>query len=339
MSEQRWLDESSPVCICGQGGITLSEVILDTAWNYTQTNPYRRKIAEGMPPLIITCAVSGDHQKSENPNIPVTAEEQAEEAAQVYAAGASIIHIHGREESDPSKTSSDAKRYYQINAMMRAKAPDIVIDNTQTATAMSIDPGQLLGTALRYKSAPLEAKPEIMALNPGPMTFRGHPDNPSAVLVTTFDDTLRAAMALRENGIKPQVFLYHPGHLDIMEYLIQHDALARPYFVQLVFGQQSGIATSPDNLLLMVRNLPEGAIFQTCALGLEAVHVNTLAILLGGHVRTGLEDNLWYQQGELAQSNVQLVERIARIAKDLGRRVATGPEARQMLGIGAPSAY
>ena len=73
--------------------------------------------------------------------------------------------------------------------------------------------------------------------------------------------------------------------------------------------------------------------------GLEAVQVNTLAILLGGHVRTGLEDNLWYQRGELAQSNAQLIQRLVRIAGDLGRRVATGPETRQMLGIGAPSTY
>ncbi len=308
-------------------------------WDYTDTRQYRKKIAEGMPPLIITCAVSGDHQKSENPNVPVTAEEQAEEAARVYAAGARIIHIHGREASDPTQTSSDPKRYYEINAMMRAKAPEIIIDNTQTVTELTVGPDELLGKAHRYKSAPLEAKPEIMALNPGPMTFRGHAGHPSSVLVTTFDDTLRAAQALRERAIKPQVFLYHPGHLDIMDYLIQHDALDKPYFVQLVFGQQSGIATSPDNLLMMVRNLPEDTLFQTCALGLEALHVNVLAILLGGHVRTGLEDNLWYQRDEPAPSNVWLVERLVRMANDLGRRVATGQEARQMLGIGSPTTY
>jgi 3-keto-5-aminohexanoate cleavage enzyme len=312
---------------------------MEIAWRYTDTREYRRKIAEGMPPLIITCAVTGGNQKQQNPNVPITAEEQAEEAAKVYAAGARIIHIHGRESGDPTRTSSDASRYYAINALMRAKAPDIMIDNTQTNTLLSTPPGELVGYARRYKSAPLEAKPEIMAINPGPMTFRGKNGAASNTIVTTFDDTLRAAIAYREHGIKPQVFLYHPGHLDIMDYLIQHDALAKPYFVQLVFGQQSGIATSPDNLLLMARNLPEDSIFQTCALGLEALPVNVLAILLGGHVRTGLEDNLWYQKDELAQSNVQLVERIVRIAHDLGRRVATGAEARQMLGVGAPSTY
>ena len=97
---------------------------MDLTWNYTDTRAYRRHIAEGMPPVIITCAVSGDYQKSQNPNIPVTAEEQAQEAANVLAAGASIIHIHGREAHDSTITSSNPERYYQINAMMRAKAPD-----------------------------------------------------------------------------------------------------------------------------------------------------------------------------------------------------------------------
>ena len=178
-----------------------------------------------------------------------------------------------------------------------------------------------------------------MALNPGPMTFRGKGGSPSSVIVTTFDDTERAAKTLRERNIKPQVFLYHPGHLDILEELIARDALDRPYFVQLVFGQQSGIPTSLENVLSMVRNLPEGCIFQTCALGLEAVQVNTLSILLGGHVRTGLEDCLMYQRDEPAQSNVQLVERIARIANDLGRPVASAEEARRMLGLGPPTQY
>ena len=222
--------------------------------------------------------------------------------------------------------------------MMRAKAPRIIIDNTQTGTQMTVAAGELAGTLHRWLP-PLAAKPEIMALNPGPMTFRGSMGHPSSTLVTTFDDTLRAAIAFREHDIKPQVFLYHPGHLDLMDYLIQQNALTKPYFVQLVFGQQSGIATSPDNVLNMVRNLPDGTVFQTCALGLEAIQMNTFAILLGGHVRTGLEDNLQYQKGELAKSNVQLVERIVTMANALGRRVATGPEARQLLGLGVPSSY
>lgn len=310
---------------------------MDISWNYTDTRQYRRKIAEGMPPLIITCAVTGGHQKEENPAVPVTAEEQAEEAAAVYAAGAQIIHIHGRQAEDPTRDSNDPARYREINALMRSKAPQIIIDNTQTGAELSIESGTLTGKAYWYKSAPLEAKTEIMALNPGPMTFRGKKNSPSSVLVTTFDDTERTANQLRERHIKPQVFIYHPGHLDLLDYLISCDALDKPYFVQLVFGQQSGIATSPDHVLSTIRNLPPDCIFQTCALGLEAIHVNVLSILLGGHVRTGMEDCLLYQRDEPARGNVQLIERIVRIASDLGRRVATAKEARQMLGLGPPT--
>ena len=243
---------------------------METTWNYTDMREYRSKIAEGMPPLIISCAVTGGYQKHENPNVPVSAEEQAQAAADVCAAGACIIHIHARQADDPTQESTDPARLREINAQMRAKAPEIIIDNTQTCTELSVGPDELVGKALRFKSAPLDANPEIMALNPGPMTFRGKSGSPSSVIVTTFDDTERAANTLRERNIKPQVFLYHPGHLDILEDLITHDALDKPYFVQVVFGQQSGISTSPENVLSMVRNLPEGCIFQTCALGLEA---------------------------------------------------------------------
>lgn len=202
------------------------ETATDLTWEYLDRHPYTRRIKEGMPPVIITCAVTGEHQKSQNPNVPATAEEQAADAAAVCAAGASIIHIHGREAEDPTKTSADAARYYKINAMMRARAPEIIIDNTQTADELPVAGGYVAGSLRYYKSAPLEAKPEIMALTPGPMTFRGgheaeYGGAKSSVLITSFDDTLRTAIALRKHRIKPQVFLYHPGHLDLLDYLIR----------------------------------------------------------------------------------------------------------------------
>ncbi|MBV7328196.1 3-keto-5-aminohexanoate cleavage protein [Chloroflexi bacterium TSY] len=312
---------------------------MNITWNYTDQRAYAERIHEGMPPVIISAVVTGGHQKSENPAVPVTAEEQAEAAAAVFEAGATIIHIHARQADDPIQPSHEAERYREINDMMRAKAPQILVDNSQGVADLSSEGSEFVGSAHYYKSAPIEAGPDIMALNPGPMTFRGGAaytgggDSPSKVYLATFDDTERAAHRLRERGIKPQVFLYHPGHLDILDYLIKRNALDKPYFVQLVFGQQSGISTSMDSFLYMVRNLPEDCIFQTCALGLEELHVNVMAMLLGGHVRTGLEDCIHYQRGELAQSNVQMVERIVRMANDMGRRVATIEETRQMLGI------
>jgi len=306
---------------------------MKNTWEYTNRWEYVKRVAEGMPPAIITAAVTGGHQKSENPNLPVSPEEQAQAAAEVYAAGASIIHIHARDRADPSKESNDPELFCVIDGLIREKAPDILIDDSQTVTELAVPDSPLLGKLGYWKSGPIEARPDIMALNPGPMTFRGHGNSPSAAYVTTFDDTLWSANLLRERGIKPQVFLYHPGLLDLMEYLIQHDGLDKPYYVQLVFGQQSGIPTSPDSVLYMVRNLPEETVFQTCALGLEEVQVNGLALLLGGHCRTGMEDCVNYQLGEPATGNAQFVERVVRMARDLGRRAASAAETRQMLGM------
>ncbi len=312
---------------------------MDITWDYTNQREYVKRISEGMPPVIISAVVTGGHQKSENPAVPVTAEEQADAAAEVFAAGATIIHIHARQAGDPTQSSHEADRYREINDLMRAKAPQILVDNSQGFADLTTAGSDFVGTAHHYKSAPIDAGPDIMAFNPGPMTFRGGAaytggdSGPSKVTVATFDDSERTAHRLRERGIKPQVFLYHPGHLDILDYLIQRDALDKPYFLQLVFGQQSGINTSMDSFLYMVRNLPEDSLFQTCALGLEELQVNVMAMLLGGHVRTGLEDCIHYQRGELAQSNAQMVERIARFANDLGRGVATIEETRRMLGI------
>ena len=304
-----------------------------TTWNYTHAREYVRRIKEGMPPVIISAAVTGGHQKCENRNVPVTAQEQADAAAAVFAAGATIVHIHARQAEDPTLPSHEADRYREINDLIRSRAPEILIDDSQTVAELPTEGGEMIGTVGYFKSAPIEAGPDIMALNPGPMTFRGVSGAPSRVYAGTFDDTERTANVLRERGIKPQVFLYHPGHLDILEYLIEKGALDKPYFVQLVFGQQSGIPTSPDSVLYMVGNLPEESLFQTCALGLEEIQVNVLALLLGGHVRTGMEDCIDYQRDEPARGNAQLVERIVRIANDLGRRVATVEETRQMLGI------
>ena len=312
---------------------------METTWDYADQREYVRHIREGMPPVIISAVVTGGHQKSENPAVPVTAEEQADAAAAVFEAGATIIHIHARQADDPTQAAHDAERYREINELMRAAAPQILIDNSQGFADLDTAGSGLEGTAHLYRSAPIEAGPDIMAFNPGPMTFRGGAaytgggGGPSKVTLATFDSSERTALRLREKGIKPQVFLYHPGHLDILDYLIERDALEKPYFLQLVFGQESGINTSMDSFLYMVRNLPEDSVFQTCALGLEELHVNLMSMLVGGHVRTGLEDCIHYQRGELAESNAQMVARIARIAQELGRGVATVEETRAILGI------
>jgi 3-keto-5-aminohexanoate cleavage enzyme len=319
-----------------EGRKTLDET--SPSWSFVDAREYAQRINDGMPPVIVTCATTGEHRKRDHARLPASAEEQAEAAKALFAAGARIIHIHGRVAGDSDREANDPQRYREINELIRAAAPHILIDNTQTVAEVSIEPHAILGTVLYYKSAPIEARPDLMALNPGPMTFRGRGARPSGVCITTFDETERTANALREAGIKPQVFLYHPGHLDLLEYLITKQALDPPYFVQLVFGQQSGINAGPDSVLYMLRNLPPGCVFQTCALGLHSIQVNTMALLLGGHVRTGMEDSLLFQKDQVVQDNVQCVTRVVRIAGELGRRVATATEARTMLGLSAADA-
>jgi len=310
---------------------------MDYSWNYANQKEYTGHIESGMPPVIISVAITGTNQKSGNPAVPVSAEEQADEALAVFEAGASIVHFHARQPDDPSEFAHSIDRYREINELIRSKAP-MLVDNSQGVLDLPSEGSGLLGTA-HFVVPQAEAEPDIMALNPGPMTFRGGAaytgggDSPSKVFISTFDDAEQAANRLRDNGVKPQVFIYHPGHLDVLDYLISRDALEKPYFLQLVFGQESGIAMSMESFNYTLRNLPDDSIFQTCALGLEAVQVNTMAILSGGHVRTGLEDCLHYQRGELAQSNVQLVERISRIANDLGRQIATVEETKEILQI------
>ena len=172
---------------------------MDITWDYANAREYAKRIHQGMPPVLISVAVTREHQKHDNPGVPVTAEEQAKEAAAVYTAGARIIHIHARQADDPTKGSNDPARYREINAMMRAKAPEILIDNSQTVAKLSTPPGALIGSAYYFRPAPIEAAPDIMSLNAGPMTFRrgasytGGTGTPSAVYATTFDDTERAA--------------------------------------------------------------------------------------------------------------------------------------------------
>lgn len=282
-------------------------------------------------PLIITCAITGDQSKAKNPNLPVTLEEQTSSARTAVEAGASIIHIHARRPDDPDRNTNDPTRYREINESIRAAAPGALLDNTQM-TIPAPDVEGMIGGISIYTPANLDAGPDLMSLNPGPMTFRGS-DSPSRALVTTFDDTARTAWQMRERGIKPQVFIYHPGHLDILHDLLERDLIAPPPFVQLVFGQQGGISATPDSFLYTVRNLPPGCEYQTCALGLAAFEMNTLAILYGGHVRTGMEDTLMIRPGEPVESNAQLVTRIVRFATDIGRPIATPEQTRQILGM------
>lgn len=144
------------------------------------------------------------------------------------------------------------------------------------------------------------------------------------------------AKAMLERNIKPELEVYNPSMFLEVENLIQKQLLKLPYYINLVMGVNGmgGFPGTPENLLTMIQYLPKQSIFNVSGIGKYQLAMNTMAILSGGHVRTGMEDNVFYKKGQLAVSNAQLVERIVRLANELGRDIASPSEARNILGIG-----
>jgi 3-keto-5-aminohexanoate cleavage enzyme len=146
-------------------------------------------------------------------------------------------------------------------------------------------------------------------------------------------DTLAAEM--QEKGIKPEMEVFNNGHMNEVHRLIDKGLLEEPYYINIIFGPGTLTPPTPENMVNMVNNLPDNSIFNVLAIGRHQLPLTTMGIVMGGHVRVGMEDNLYYRRGEPAESNAQLVGRTVRIADELDRELATPAEARELLGIPA----
>jgi 3-keto-5-aminohexanoate cleavage enzyme len=148
------------------------------------------------------------------------------------------------------------------------------------------------------------------------------------------------ASEMKRHGVKPELETYHSGGPWVMHDLIRQGLVEKPYWVQTVMGYQTSSYPTVENVIHLLREFPEDSLWLCSGIGPHQVPMTTLAILLGGHVRVGLEDNVYYRRGELAKSNAQLVERAVRLCNELNREVATPAQARQMLGLSeTPTAY
>jgi 3-keto-5-aminohexanoate cleavage enzyme len=148
------------------------------------------------------------------------------------------------------------------------------------------------------------------------------------------------AARMKNNGVKPELEIYHPGGAWVIRSLIEVGLIAKPYWIQTVMGYQTSSFPTVENVLQILKELPEGSMWLCSAVGPFQLPLTTLATLMGGHVRVGLEDNVYYTRGRKANSNRELVERSVRIAHDLNREIATPAQTRQMLGISQrPSVY
>jgi 3-keto-5-aminohexanoate cleavage enzyme len=281
-----------------------------------------------MKKLIITVAQTGGlHNKSSNPALPEQPDEIARSAYDCYNAGASVCHIHAR---DPrGLTTGDIGVHNEIVAKIKAKCPIITqVGNGIGAVtrpdgsrgAASLDERMLLTT--------IDPKPDMLTINMGTFEF-GHID--------TFENPMRwnAEFVQRcyERDIAIECECYDISHIYNAMQLAAQGPLKVPIHFSLVLGITGGIPFTPKLMSAMVDVLPEGSSWQVITISKLQLPSTVMALCQGANIRTGLEDNIYYRKGELAKSNVQLVERMVRIAREIGREVATVDEAVEMLGV------
>lgn len=268
-------------------------------------------------PVIITAALTGGVQGKETvPGLPETPDEIADAAAGAEAAGASILHLHARQQN--GERAFSAERFEEIDAAVREATDDVIIQHSTGGTGAS--------DAVRARPLETDPAPEMASLDMGPMNrYRKITSENTRALVDRLHDRML------ERDIKPELEVFNTGHLN--ESLRIWDDLADPPFVNLIFGGGTTTVPHPRNLMSMLHDLPDDAEFNVIGFGPHQLPLTTTSVLLGGHVRVGLEDNAYYRAGEPAESNAQLVERAARIAEELGRPVASTDDARDILRL------
>ena len=268
--------------------------------------------------VIITVAVTGEaHGRETNPNLPLSPEEIAQDIRACEKAGASIAHIHARNEE--GKPTHDVERFREVHDTVQSHCDDIILNMTSGGHKFSRE---------ERINPVLEIQPEIASLDLGPLN--GGQTRSSIKPRVEHEEY---AEKMRENGVKPEIELFHPGQLTELSNLIDKGLLASPYYCNIIFGMQTATVPHPRNFVNFVDNLPAETEWTCMAIGRHQLPMTTLGLIHGGHVRVGMEDNVYYRKGQLAQSNAQLVKRVVDLAETLERPVASPAQAREMLEL------
>lgn len=300
-----------------------------------------------MDKLIITAAITGGASPDSNPNLPKTPAEQAQATLDVYNAGASVVHIHAR---NPETGRGEQKAAWLEQAILPIRAKTDIIVNVSTGGSGRRCDGDHL-----YEKLPLEsvegrlavvpelcknpaAAPDLASFNAGSPVIDIYSASKKEymlkfVMVHSFPDMVHMADTMRACGVKPELECYDVGMINNAVHLAEQGHLETPLYFQFVLGVLGQIPATPDNLLHMVRCLPQGSPWSVCAIGLNEFRMAAMAMIMGGHVRVGFEDNLYLSPGVMAKSNAELVEKAVRMARELGREIASPAEARQILGL------
>lgn len=276
-----------------------------------------------MDPLVITVApVGAETTKQDNPHQPYTVDEIAGAAVEAVQAGASVVHLHVRD--DDGTPSQDPGRFAAVMSRLIPAGPIIQIS---TGGAVTATEDERLAPVLA-----LDPPPEMASLTCGTINFGDDVFwNPPGLLE-------RFATAMKGRGIHPELEIFDAGMIANALRLARKGLLPDHLHFDLVLGVPGAMDATPRNLMFLVDSLPAGASWTVAGIGRSELPLAAIAIAMGGHVRVGFEDNVFYRKGELAESNAQLVARITRLARELDRKVATPDEARRLLGLAARKA-
>ena len=271
-----------------------------------------------MNKLIITAAICGaEVLKEHNPAVPYTVEECVREARSAYDAGASIIHLHVR--YDDGTPTQDKERYRVIMEGIEKACPGIIIQpSTGGAVGMSND----------ERLQPTELNPEMATLDCGTLNFGG-----DEIFENTENTIKYFGKRMIERGIKPELEVCDKSMIEMALRLHKQGYILKPLHFDFVMGVNGGIGGSLRDFVFLRGSIPSDATYTVGGLGRYEMPLAAAAIIDGGHVRVGFEDNVYLSRGVLAKSNGELVEKVVRLARELGREIATPDEAREILGL------
>lgn len=294
---------------------------------------------------IVTAAITGAiHTPSMSPYLPITPDQIVDEAVRAWEAGATVAHIHARD-PETGRPSPDVNLYREVAEKVKSRCDIILCITTGGGLGM---------TTQQRVAAVAQLKPELASLNYGSLNFAlfhalevykefKHPWEREYLAMTddfifpnTFKTMKEAAEVFYQNQTQPELEIYDLGMLSNVEFMLGRGHLKRPIYIQFVMGILGGMAATPENLMYMYKTAKDTLgdfTWSVCAAGKYQFNMCTMALLLGGNVRVGLEDNLYLGRGIRAKSNAEQVEKIVRIARELGLEPATPAEGRQILGL------
>jgi uncharacterized protein (DUF849 family) len=286
--------------------------------------------------IIISCAVTGSADSpGKNPAVPVTPEQIAKSSIDAAKAGAAVVHIHVRN-PQTTKPSMDGALYREVVERIRASGMDVLINlTTGPGARFEHDPqdptkaspaSTLRGPEDRVRHV-IELRPDICSLDMGSLNMG------SRVFINTPQHLQTMAVAIRDVGVLPELEVFETGHLLLAKRMIETGHIKPPGMFQLCLGISWGQPATPEAMTYMRNLLPPGSPWFAFGISLYQFPMVAQAVLLGGHVRVGLEDNLYLEKGKLAPSNAALVEKAAHIIEVLGDQVASPAEAREILGL------